>query len=1040
MATLEEKLERARAMTTVTSSPQIPSVEEGGVSFGALPKKTDPKLDRARRMQEGIGTRDAESRIGRGVGMILRGVDNITLPPAQFIERQVGGIRFGGDQTFVSPEEAREDPARGFAPPGLGEPQDPFERGMEFMGETITLAGPFNRALALVPPGVKTTLLGKAQRFARLMGKTGVRRPGRAVAIEGAAGFGAGAVGRGVEEATGSPALTFIGEILGGIVGPGIAIPVALRARNYLRTKFEPYGQSGATRRGTQRFERAFGGEQQGRERALRGLEEPTTLDPETGLPVLTPAQRTGDVGAMEFEKDVMSLSDELAHKGDEKIALANRVLQQRFREDAGQATPAETQAYLMSLFDVRLRQAAYRMEDQLAKIDPGGGAQSRIAANKIYDEELRRITEVLDKQIDELFQGIPPDAAVPSSSAVSRMKAWESELGRTGAKHMPPDAKKFLSPTIVNKKGQTVKNPQYVGEMTTVREMRNLQSSLRDHAREARKNGKFTSAEIADEIGTAINDDLAQMQAHPDVHEKLDLAVNFARDTNQILNKFKLGQMGGRSFTISNRPTDPSLAAEVSIGLGGTRGKAAYDQIIKAIRQTNVPSETRLGQARQMGVEQARKVVEESGFDFEDVEVVTDRVRAGELMQRVADGWYTVENVPEGMRGRAEQILGNEIPQGSFVGRLLFDETHETPTAYIPSMMVREGESSDVMRDAARQYFRSLFMDTVEGNEVNVQKATAFMKRHRPMLEVLPDLRKEIEQAVQGQEGLNVMRAQLGRGKYKDVKMSKAAMFTQKDPYEFFRGALKENPDALKKEMKKMWDDVNRDELGHAQRGLKGAWTDFLLTAGKTGQREVRDDTPFVSGAAIKSIMDSEQGKVITRTLFTPRERQRLRTVVNDMVKLERRRRLQSGSKEGVLGDKPNFLQNLLVRWGGAESARVMHERTGIGGSIQQVSMGVETFKKLQDLGVRDPALHFIISGINDEGLWKNVLMKPATPNKATEARMRKRIHTWAATMLHERGIQVLPDPAQEEEQQMEPIDLGRGTPGSQSSFAPGY
>lgn len=823
------------------------------------------------------------------------------------------------------------------------EPEGKFERGAEVAGQTLPLLFPTSFSLAAIPGRVGITLLAKAQNFLRSVGQSTLKSPGMSIAVEGTSAFSAGFGGElAVEAFPDSKAARFVGEFTSGMATPALLpMNLLIRGGRFVRSKIAA-GKVRGSQKGQERILRTLGHTPV--EDATRAMDRgaldhggdiPTTLDPETGKPVLSDATRTGLPGPMALEEVVMRSSDELAAESDQVLERANTVIQQSFREAAspginkGGGTPEDAREYFLALFDARLQAAAIKIEKRVRKLGNKGDLE---AVNRVFDQELLHVTRVINDQEEELFLALPEDALVSTTSA---KEALQEEIRKVGGLDgpgelvIPKHALKFLQ--TIGPDGKI--NKSAFGEVTSLKKMRILQSNLRADARRHRKEGNPRMGRVEDKIATAIYNDLLRMQGTRAVREHLQVAVGFSKQANDVLGKFTLGRLGGRSTTPTNRPVESSLVASQSIGLAGQHGKNAYNQMLNALR-----------------------LAEEGA-----------------------------ENV---------RVLGRQTAEGDF-----------------------NAPSVEFTRDAARQYFRAKFLsEAVAGEEVVPSAARSFMEKHQQTLDVIPGIRNELEAAMNSQARLDALRKTPSRFNG-GAKIAKVAMLIQEDPAQRFRRLVKMDRKTAEREVKLLNRLAKTDSTGIVQEGLRAAWVDFLLGAGKEGRSEI----PFVSANAIQNIRKTESAKAIERVLFpSNKDKQKIRRIVHDLQLLEQRRRTKQ-SIEGVLGEQPNEVSQAVLGLIGAGGGRHLSKATGAGGDVQTPNILAKTFKKLENLGILNPAKRFIIDALSKEGLFRDVLMQKVKPDGDLPKKARQKLNAWVASVLFEHGTSTRPSDREEQQEQEE-------------------
>jgi hypothetical protein len=125
---------------------------------------------------------------------------------------------------------------------------------------------------------------------------------------------------------------------------------------------------------------------------------------------------------------------------------------------------------------------------------------------------------------------------------------------------------------------------------LTTVRELRGVQSKLREVARKATSDGEFNKARIAREIADAITDDLADNVGGVEMQELIKKAVAFSRNLHNRFDGGTVGKILKREKGGAPR-VPPGLTLEESIGVSGPKGREAIDDLMKVFDSPEAPS-----------------------------------------------------------------------------------------------------------------------------------------------------------------------------------------------------------------------------------------------------------------------------------------------------------------------------------------------------------------------------------------------------------------------------------------------------------------
>lgn len=819
----------------------------------------------------------------------LRGVTDAAAPAARLTPG-------GAARSVMGLTPSAEDVARSSSLIADEDPETLSGRAGRFSGMASTFAVPGGGAAGTVSRSAATggRALTRLARGARNLvsdaGRTFRDKPIRTTAAEAGLGATAGAGGFVAEQKfPGSDAARVIGEVVGGVSPALLPTRLATRGGQKIAEKVRhPFTESGGRGRAARRFERATPG---GRGQAGQALDQPTTIDPEAGLPVLTPAQRTGDPGLLSIERSVMEETESLQRVSDEQIARANQVLQQRLRGEGDPsqtaATLADAQGRLGSALNTRLRVAARKADERIEGLQ---AKASREQANRVAREEIEKAFADARAQEKALFKAIPEKAPVPTTRGREAFVRAVSETGKAQRGDIPGVARRLLG-------------PGGLGETTTIKELRSLQSSLRETARRARAADRNNQARIAEDIADAVSEDIAN--APGEAAQAAQTAVGFSREMRQNFKRGEVGRLMGRAPQ-GGASVAESLTLETALAGGGPRSREAFDQVVNALDN--------------------------------------------------------------------------------------------------PSVIERTGGSSQRFREAAESFVTNQFLRSAapEG-QINPQRATTFLRQNGEILSRLPELRSQLEQAVQAGSLQALRQRQRARVDLSDPRRSKATLLIQKGPVEAFDAITRLKPGVALREAQKLLNSVKRDPSGEALAGLKGGFMDFLISGTREGQRDITGES-FLSGFALRERLNDSSTQQVMRRLFDKGERERINQTARDLVRLERRRRAKPAT-EGVVGDQPGKLLNTIAGIAGAASGRRTAGNLGVGATVQIPGMVADRFRDLVRSRVRDPAGRLIRDAITDEGLFRELLQAEIQPDGTLPRTAQRRLNAWTAAILAEQS-----------------------------------
>jgi hypothetical protein len=480
------------------------------------------------------------------------------------------------------------DPQLRGLPPIADAPDTLGGRMGEMASEAALMAVPFGAMAKGVQPAAQgaNRIMGTLQNVVSDVGKGFAKSPTRFVATEAALGSTAAAGGYFAQQRfPDSEAARFVGEIAGGIAPSAIVGGASAAGRGVeqlaryspfagpaLRTWDDVKRMMDATTAGTRATER-FGRAVDSPDMALQAMGE--DLLPEA-RDIMTPAQLSGQSGLLSLEKSLIESSDKLADKSAEQLLRLNDVIKNSLTTRSGASAAAvqsleDTRQNYRNLLNERLSVAALRTDEAISRMVPGLPAEE---ANRIASIQLDRALKDANTMEGELFGLVDQTAIAPTANASNALRDAMAEMGQTGMRNIPSYARQFFDPQSVD----------YLGSTTTVRELRNAQSSLREMARNARQGSgrsvNLNLARIADNLANAITDDLSMTDGANS--ELIQNAVAFSREKNQAFRQGSVGRIL-RTATDGGDVVPPALTLVDSIGLSGPRGAQAFDDIMEA-------------------------------------------------------------------------------------------------------------------------------------------------------------------------------------------------------------------------------------------------------------------------------------------------------------------------------------------------------------------------------------------------------------------------------------------------------------------------
>lgn len=360
--------------------------------------------------------------------------------------------------------------------------------------------------------------------------------------------------------------------------------------------------------------------------------------------------------------------------------------------------------------------------------------------------------------------------------------------------------------------------------------------------------------------------------------------------------------------------------------------------------------------------------------------EGVSDLVKAATTFSREMNQKFRAGTVGDllGLSGQAELRVPEGLTLEASIGvagpraREAFDD-------------IVKATSDPAVFDAMRDYVRGRFLDSAVdlGGNFSRAKAETFIKQNAELLKRMPGIEKEMFEALAKNDVIALRKAQRARVNTTSPAVSKATMFIQKDPSKAFDAVLSSKTPG--RDMRNLVNMAKRDDTGEAVAGLKSAFANYIYDNSlKSGN---------ISGQRMSELLDSEPGKQALRAIYSPDEIRRLEIIRNTARRLDVQRAARPSS-EGILGDQPGQMATVLARMLGAAWGSRIARNTGTGG-IQMQAIMSDRMKKMLDAGL-DPARKLIEDAVQDDALFKNLLMAKVRPDGKISKHAERRLNAW--------------------------------------------
>jgi len=944
-------------------------------------------------------------------GQFVSGAQDVLDIGRGAIQSTIGSAEFSLDEGFrhIPPDEAVARAEAGeFDLPGAAdrEPEGVFEKGGRFAGQTAALVPALGFAAAGV--AIRTglavrTLTSFPRKIVAEFGQAFLKDPSKVIGIETGIGFAAGSGGGLAQEFfPNSASAKFTGEILGSVAIPALMpVQIALRGISFIKKQFSKiFGTPKVGPKGMARAKERIGRAvtPEGRVDARTQLGRPTTIDPETGLPVLTDAQLTDAPGLMALEKSILKESEELTIKADIQIANANAVIQKSMTDisptpisradDAIQAA----HEHMDSLLDTRLRIAAQKTRERTEALGP---AITKEQANLIAREEIETALVAAREHEKQLYSLIDPEVKAPFHNSLAELKKIRKETGKAQQEDIA-DVAKVLA-TLGPKKSKNVLDFDFANATPD-----ELVQRLADEMQVV----ELVASEIqpVEQAAEAIIDTLiaggaSRAQAAKQVTQMLVEAAE--RNTLRVLDESSLIAQGLEPVIQQPLTTIKEL-------------RAVYSKLREVSRNARSGEKTNFNMARiaddiadkitediaaNVGGEEMADVIETAITFSRNMNERFSRGAVGKILGRKGAGEL---GVPPGLT--LEQSIGGHGPKA-----------REAMDDIVKVFDSPEAPGSALVINSAEDWLRGRFLKAaVFKGQLNVVSAQRFIRQNEDLLSRLPNLRNQLDEVIESGEALVITERQRSRISLDDPKVSKATMFIKSGPVETFKSLGKLKPAAAEREMQLLINRVAKDETGEALAGLKSGFVEYLFS-GARGTAIDSTGLPFLSGFKLRRTLNEPSTKAMVKKLFTKVEQGRLEIYTQDFIRLERAR-LAIPAPEGVIGDLPGTAIIMIARIAGAAVGRRLSALTG-GATIQTPAIVSQRFKELAAANMADPAGRLLRDAVHDGALYRELLEPPLTETGELGPVAIRRFNIWAFNAIAEYGGSFADDEDEEEE-----------------------
>lgn len=295
-------------------------------------------------------------------------------------------------------------------------------------------------------------------------------------------------------------------------------------------------------------------------------------------------------------------------------------------------------------------------------------------------------------------------------------------------------------------------------------------------------------------------------------------------------------------------------------------------------------------------------------------------------------------------------------------------------------------GPRADTARPAIQDYLRGQVFNQFVTPDGQIREAalSRWMRQNAGLLDQYPEVRSQLSDTMRAQAEMR----RLGGGSPLPRRQETAvARYLGGDfGNEISRVFSAQNPAKMVNQLRRQ---VARDPSGQALAGLKGSFSDYLITAA----RQNTPDGAVLSGSSISGVLADPRQRAALERVYSPSEMQRLRQIARELTNLEKARRGKSLSR--VMDDTPNRVMEIIARIIGARVGAA-GGGAGLGGGLQGAAIVSGAAKNFLGRLTNDRAAQLLSQAVTDQQLF-GALMMPGR-SLAAQPNVAKRFDAWLA------------------------------------------
>ncbi len=354
--------------------------------------------------------------------------------------------------------------------------------------------------------------------------------------------------------------------------------------------------------------------------------------------------------------------------------------------------------------------------------------------------------------------------------------------------------------------------------------------------------------------------------------------------------------------------------------------------------------------------------------------------------------------------QGDVGTILGHAAAGDPAIDPLLtlqrtLDGSKLKGAAAIDDLLAAAEKTGDIeaMRGHISDYLLDEFLRvTTTQGDFKPALARRWLSQKGASLDRIPEVRTLVENAIEAQDVLDVVKATMGRGS----KAGAAIVLNSTPGKEIANLRASTN---VRQAAGEVFDLLATDPSGRAMAGFRTALVEDLLNTALTGQTDDAGNR-IVSGFALQEQLRNPQMSVLLDKFLTHDQRRRLLRISNTAARMERASHSQR-TIEPVMDDKEGAIANMVRRFLAAGTARAVGDRLGFGGTVQGPQAFVDWSTRMYRSGL-DPAHQLIVDAVTapDDKLLRAVLY----PDGANPKFVAQQAHGWLVATAARFGISI--------------------------------